>query len=87
MYAIRSYYDPVIRVNSYAVYPNPVKAGKTVVFSSDNQTVAYTLNSLNGALIKQGKGRELNTSNLNSGIYLLHLQNEGKAYCSKLVVL
>ncbi len=79
--------NPVIRVNSYAVYPNPVKAGKTVVFSSDNQTVAYTLNSLNGALIKQGKGRELNTSNLNSGIYLLHLQNEGKAYCSKLVVL
>ena len=65
------------------VYPNPVKDFLIVDFNSEKlQNAKYQLFEGTGRIINQGGLRdlknEINTSTLNSGMYILSISSEGK---------
>lgn len=73
----------------FAYYPNPIEAGSTLtVFFSDTYDVE--LIDMTGKLVlnqKNLKGKqELETSSLNTGIYLMRIESEGKLAFRKIII-
>ena len=80
-------FTPINNQKRNMIYPNPVKAGDIVKLNAENQAVNYTLSTLNGARVLEGKESKINTSALKPGVYFLHINNGKKTESSKLVVL
>ena len=76
-------------IEGLAVYPNPVINGKFSISSNINVNKQVEIHSLLGKLVynKEVKGNEtILISNLNKGIYILRVEEEGKISTRKLVV-
>ncbi|WP_195759278.1 T9SS type A sorting domain-containing protein [Pedobacter puniceum] len=73
----------------FAYYPNPIEAGNTltVMFSDtyDIELIDMTGKSVLNQKSLKGK-QELETSKLNSGIYLLKVESEGKLAFRKIII-
>lgn len=71
-----------------SIYPNPAK-DNFVINNLTEQTVV-TLSDLSGRIVKQFKAvnstLNVNTTDLNEGIYLIHIQNNTQNIFSKIVV-
>lgn len=54
--------------DAFIVYPNPVENGKVLNF---NKEVSYRLYNVVGQAIRKGKARKLDTTELETGVYLI----------------
>ena len=65
--------------------PNPVLAGEDVKLNV-SKAVEYTVSAMSGAVVNQGKGVEISTAGLSSGVYLVTVKTMGGLITSKLIV-
>ena len=76
-----------IQQSAPAIYPNPVADVLTI---NQSGFVAYTVYSISGSLVEFGSiaNDQVNTSNLQPGMYLLHITDEtGNGYTSSFIKL
>ncbi len=77
------------QIDNFAMYPNPVSNGLLYMSSSVNLNKNVEIYALTGQRVfsKNVQAQEpLNISNLNRGIYLVRIEEEGKIATRKLVV-
>lgn len=76
--------DPIPALQ-FNIYPNPVSEELYIVHGYNE--VAYKLFSVDGKLIQNGllQGLKINVSNLQSGLYILQLEVDGKNEIKKIV--
>lgn len=65
--------------------PNPVQAGEVVKIDVEECDV-YTVTSMNGTEVKQGRGTDLDTTGMTSGLYLVTVRHSGGVKTAKLVI-
>ncbi|MBC8884155.1 T9SS type A sorting domain-containing protein [Flavobacterium piscinae] len=70
---------------SFKVYPNP--ASEIININHSYNEVTYNFFSIDGKIIKSGnlENQQINIGDLQSGIYLLQLNSEGKSETKKIV--
>lgn len=68
------------------VYPNPIDVGDEVYLGFEAEDVSYSVLTLNGKLISEGKGNLVQTEGLKPGIYLVRATLDFDTLMSKLVV-
>ncbi len=75
-------------INGFSLYPNPVTDGVLTINTLNNADKKIQIFDILGkqVLSTNLKGRELNVSKLNSGIYILKILEEGKMATRKLVI-
>lgn len=76
-------------IKNFKIYPNPVKSGKFSISSGSNSLKTVKLYDINGKTIlnKQVLNKEvIQINNLNSGLYILKVYENGKTASGKLVV-
>ena len=68
------------------IAPNPAENTISIDFS-DASTFNYSINSIEGKLIKQGTAtKEINVSELNNGLYLLTIKKGGIVFTEKIII-
>ncbi|PKP14838.1 MAG: Por secretion system protein, partial [Bacteroidetes bacterium HGW-Bacteroidetes-23] len=69
----------------FNIYPNPVSEELYIVHGYNE--VDYNLFSVDGKLVQNGllQGLKINVSNLQSGLYILQLEVDGKKEIKKIV--
>jgi len=89
----RSLTDLTLRVGrnaieGFSLFPNPVTNGRLTINTLSNADKKIQIFDILGkqVLSTNLKGRELNVSKLNSGIYILKILEEGKTATRKLVI-
>ncbi|MBQ9074005.1 MAG: phosphodiester glycosidase family protein [Muribaculaceae bacterium] len=65
------------------ISPNPVNAGEAVVANVDAR---YEVYSINGVLMTSGRGREIFTDRLTSGVYIVRFSGNDVAGVARLIV-
>lgn len=65
--------------------PNPVESGETVKIST-HETIDYSVYSIGGNVIRQGKGKEIDTGGMSCGVYIVIIQTAEGKKASKLIV-
>ncbi len=75
-------------IPGFNMYPNPVTNGRLTINTFSNANKEIQIFDILGKRILSAnlKGRELNVSKLNSGIYILKILEEGKTATRKLVI-
>jgi len=75
-------------INGFSLYPNPVTNGKLTINTFSNADKEIQIFDILGKRILSTtlKGKELNVSTINSGIYILKILEEGKTATRKLVI-
>lgn len=75
-------------IDGLSIYPNPVTGGKVYISTSLNQEKAIEIYNVLGKPIHKVKlrGKELDISSLNPGIYILKIKENDKKATRKLVV-
>gem|GEM_PF-2949445 len=72
------------------VYPNPVKNNKVYVQIPQTEKFEYIIYNLQGQKVKEDKVNQNHTQifvgDLQSGVYLIHFENEGKKITKHLIV-
>jgi hypothetical protein len=71
-----------------SVYPNPVTNGNLFVTSSNNAVKSVVIYDVVGKQVASATvtGQPINVSNLNSGVYIVKVTEEGKTATRKLVI-
>jgi hypothetical protein len=77
-------------MNTFKVYPNPIKTGQNVTVESKNNTTAnFKMVDVSGKTIKSGTingvKSEINTNEM-KGIYFLEINENGKTHTEKIVI-
>lgn len=67
------------------ITPNPVNSGESVKLQISGE-VAYNVYSINGKMVQQGIGNEIETTGLSSGIYVVAVKVENAIKTAKLVI-
>lgn len=76
-----------IQFVSNAFYPNPVVQGQKVFLNSKFKGAAIKIHSIEGQLeLQESSVTEVNVETLESGMYLIQVENEGQLYTSKLII-
>ena len=76
-------------IKNFRVYPNPINSGEFSISSGSNSLKTVELYDINGkrVLSKQVQNKEaIQINNLNSGVYILKVEENGKTTKGKLVV-
>ncbi len=75
-------------ITNFSVYPNPTNTGYVNITTPSNTAVKVTVYDVLGkqVLTKTLNNNRLNVSSLKSGIYILHLNQNGTSTTKKLVV-
>jgi len=77
------------QIAGFAMYPNPVSNGEFMVSSSNGADKHVEIYSMIGKLVysKNVKSREtIQVSNLNTGVYVIKVEEEGKLATHKLII-
>lgn len=74
--------------NAFNVYPNPVTSGTVNITSMSNDAIDVTVYDILGkqVLHTQVENNTLNVSSLNTGIYILNMNQNGNTSTKKLVI-
>lgn len=77
-----------IPIDGLSIYPNPVTGGKVFISSTKNDDKIIEIFNVLGKSVQKTRirGRELDVSTLDPGIYILKIQ-EGKARATKKLVI
>ncbi|MFK5879696.1 MAG: T9SS type A sorting domain-containing protein [Flavobacteriaceae bacterium] len=76
-------------IEGFAIYPNPVNSGEFSIRSMSNLDMSVQIYDMLGKQVynRQVQTNErINVSNLNSGIYILKVEEEGKTATRKLII-
>jgi hypothetical protein len=75
-------------VESFVIYPNPVKEGKVNIITTSNAVKNIKISDISGkkALSLQTVNKELNLPNLAKGVYIIEVEQDGKTSTQKLIV-
>ena len=75
-------------ISGLKVYPNPVKGGNLYITSDSNATKAVTVFDVLGKQVLNTtvENAPVNVSNLNAGVYIVKITEEGKVATKKLVI-
>jgi hypothetical protein len=86
--ALLSTDDFALGNNSFKIYPNPVKNGIVNIVSNQNTPKTVVIFDILGKqmLRTQLNGTSLDVSQLNNGIYILKVEEDGKTSSKKLIV-
>ncbi|WP_109830522.1 T9SS type A sorting domain-containing protein [Reichenbachiella versicolor] len=68
------------------ITPNPVKSGQTVVLTSKNKPMNFSVSTISGSLIFSDQGSRINTVGLEPGIYLINVVQNNSTNTAKLIV-
>lgn len=74
--------------NTFKLYPNPTNTGVVNITSTSNQAIEVAVFDLLGKQVKQQTltDNTLNVSDLNSGVYIVRLTQNGASTTKKLVI-
>ncbi len=61
------------KLTSCSIYPNPSQSSLSIKLPSNNQLIKYSIQSISGQTLAEGKDSTLNISGLTAGIYYLTL--------------
>ena len=75
--------NTVEAVSEVVIYPNPAKEHFTIKGCSDNPQ--WTIITLNGTSVKNGRGVEADVTDLKSGYYIIRISDNGKTDVIKLL--
>jgi hypothetical protein len=77
-----------IKNNTISIYPNPVKHGRKLNFNNVTSTSEIRIIDMNGKVVKKGAltNSELELSDLNKGMYLIKLTENGQTISEKLII-
>ena len=77
-----------IPIEGLSIYPNPVTNGKVYISTSQNKEKEIQIFNVLGKPVQRTKlrGKELDVSSLNAGIYILKIKEEKATATRKLVV-
>lgn len=78
--------ENMISKNMMSTYPNPVANGNRIFIKGDFADLNYKLYHSSGGLVKYGKGIEIDTENLNNGLYLLVVNTNQGQWNGKIVI-
>ena len=75
-------------INGFAMYPNPVNDGKVYVVtgSTDMKTIIFYDISGKQVLSVSTENKEVNTSKLSKGVYIVKVEQNGKVSTEKLII-
>lgn len=75
-------------IDDFSMYPNPVTTGKVYISTSQNAPKEILIYDVFGTLILQTKiiGKELNLSELVSGVYVIRVIEKDKVATRKLII-
>jgi hypothetical protein len=75
-------------IDGFVIYPNPVKEGKVNIVSPSNGIKNIRVSDMTGkkVLTLQTVNKELNLPNLPKGVYMIEVEQDGKASTQKLIV-
>jgi hypothetical protein len=76
-------------IAGFALYPNPVVSGKFAISTNGNTQKNAQIYALNGSLVYQNyvqSNEVIDVANLNRGIYIVKVEEEGKIATRKLIV-
>lgn len=65
--------------------PNPVVAGEVITINASEATT-YTVYGINGVQITQGNGNTINTTGLNTGIYIVTANDNGNIRSARMII-
>lgn len=69
------------------IYPNPVSNAIYLNKEADKKTDRFTILNMNGQKIMEGSNiNKIDVAELNEGVYLLHVEDEGKHMSQKIVI-
>lgn len=71
--------------NHLIITPNPVEAGTGVSINA-TENASYSIYTAAGALISKGTGNQISTANLNTGIYIISVTDNGITHATRLIV-
>lgn len=75
-------------IDGFAIFPNPVNEGKVYVTSTTNGLKNISIYDMSGKLILtlQTDNREVITSKLTKGVYIIKVEENGKTATEKLII-
>lgn len=79
--------DPTLSINAYSalsklhIYPNP--SSKTLNVSAGNSTYKITIYNLSGQKLLETESSNIDVENLNTGVYLVRIEDENKNFVIK----
>ncbi|AUC23968.1 hypothetical protein BTO15_03960 [Polaribacter sejongensis] len=77
-------------IEGFTTYPNPITNNKFTVATSSNSSKSVTIFNLLGKQVFKtnfsGEKKDLDVSEINSGVYILKVTESGKTTTKKLVI-
>ncbi|MCG9792683.1 S8 family serine peptidase [Flavobacterium algicola] len=75
-------------IEGFAIFPNPIVNGKVFVITANNGSKKVTFYDVSGkeVLSLQTESKEINTSSLIRGVYILKVEEDGKTSTEKVIV-
>ncbi len=75
-------------ISGLSVYPNPVLNGNLYITSDSNMTKSVAIYDVLGKMVAKANvtSQAMNVSNLNSGVYIVKVTEDGKTATRKLVI-
>lgn len=85
---VKNQQKPITQIESLSVYPNPVTNGKVIITTKFNLSKQIEIYDVLGKKVMSTvlQGKELQVSDLNSGIYILKIR-EGKSSATRKLVI
>ncbi len=93
-FPIATYYNTVLtvetnQIDGFSVYPNPIKEGYLTINSANSSIKSIEIYDVLGKQVLSTSvqnNERINISTLNSGIYILRVEEEGKLATRKLII-
>jgi hypothetical protein len=75
-------------IDGFVIYPNPVKDGKVYVQTTSASTKNIRISDMAGKIVftTQTENKELNIHNLPTGVYIMKVEQDGKASTQKIII-
>ncbi|WP_452224937.1 T9SS type A sorting domain-containing protein [Lacinutrix chionoecetis] len=78
---------PQNEITEFSIFPNPTNTGFVNINTTSNEAINATVFDVLGKqVLSQTVNDRLNVSNLNAGVYILHLNQNGATTTKKLVI-
>ena len=76
-------------VSEFSIYPNPTSGLITVNLGSSNNSVSYTITTIDGKIVETGKTSnnliDIDLGNESKGVYFINIHQEGSENVFKVV--
>ena len=71
---------------NFSIYPNPVNKGENIIINSSLEIISITIYNFSGQKIFVSNENNINTSNLDSGLYFIEIKSDKSLQTKKLLI-